>query len=113
MSDWVPSGYSSIDEWKRTHVAVGLLGVKLSETDPGMRKATLAFYRSGTRDAQSASSKPIECKVWPGQQRMVIVDGRHRALHARQEGKRGIRAHIVGMGPRGGQVWSYTGTIPV
>jgi hypothetical protein len=55
---------------------------------------------------------PVRLHVFP-ESSIAIADGRHRIWLARQRKEDFIEGKIVGYGSRGGQIWSYTGKIPI
>lgn len=89
--------------------AIQLGASGLDVPSQGLRDESLAYLRAGK---QAASSMPVLITCYPDGTR-AISDGRHRILIAREQGLTSIHGRIVGMGPRGGIQWSYTGKVRI
>lgn len=75
----------------------------------GLRDESFEYLRA---DRATSAALPITIVVYPDGHR-AIGDGRHRILIARERGEKSVHGRIIGMGPRGGIQWSYTGQIPI
>jgi|SRR5262245_63810621 len=88
-------------------VELGARGLEVPEA--GLRKESFDYLRGGGKPLDAL---PVTIAVYPDGKR-AIVDGRHRLLLARERGEPTIRGKMIAYGPRGGQLWSYTGKIPI
>lgn len=86
----------------------GARQIQIRESD--LRAESLAWLRAG-KPTYPASMTP-RLHVYPDTG-ITINDGRHRIFLARERGETEIHGKIVGYGPRGGMLWSYTGKIPI
>lgn len=86
----------------------GARQIQIRETE--LRPESLAWLRAG-KPTYPATMIP-RLHVYPDTG-LTINDGRHRIFLARERGETEIRGTIVGFGPRGGQLWSYTGKLPI
>jgi hypothetical protein len=77
--------------------------------ESSLRAESLAWLRAGGRPVPTM---PVRLHVFP-ESSIAIADGRHRIWLARQRKEDFIEGKIVGYGSRGGQIWSYTGKIPI
>lgn len=75
----------------------------------GLRKESFDWLKLGR---PIPKQYPVRLHVYPDAG-IVIHDGRHRILLARERGETEIRGRIVAYGKRGGQLWSYTGRFPI
>lgn len=85
----------------------GARQIQIREGD--LRPESLAHLRKGGRAIEAL---PVRLHVYPDTG-ITINDGRHRIFVAREKGETEIHGKIVGYGPRGGTLWSYTGKIPI
>jgi hypothetical protein len=90
---------------KRQAVELGATGLVVPTQ--GLRDESFEYLRSGRAPV---ASMPITVMVYPNGLR-VITDGRHRITIAREQGKAFVRGRMIGLGPRGGVQWSYTGKV--
>lgn len=75
----------------------------------GLRAESLEYLRAGR---QTSAALPVTICFYPDGKR-GIQDGRHRILVAREHGEDFVHGRIIGMGPRGGIQWSYTGKVMI
>jgi hypothetical protein len=55
---------------------------------------------------------PVTVTIYPGG-RAGVTDGRHRITVAREQGQRSVTGRVVVVGPRGGQIGTFTGRIKI
>jgi hypothetical protein len=92
---------------KQESIELGAHGIAIKEKD--LRPVSLEFLRGG---GTPVGTMPVRLHVYPNCA-PVINDGRHRIFMAREKGATHVPGKIVGYGPRGGQLWSYTGKVRV
>lgn len=92
---------------KAEAVRRGARQIQVREGD--LRPESLLHLRKGGR---VLASMPVRLHVYPDVG-ITINDGRHRIFVARERGETEVQGKIVGYGPRGGQLWSYTGKVPI
>lgn len=86
----------------------------------GLRPESFAFLRACEEhqraglnpELRPTPSLPVMIAFYPGGQR-AFVDGRHRVLLAREQGKRSIWGVLIGYGPSGGVRWRFEGSFPI
>lgn len=101
--------YSELVEPMTKRQAIELGAVGLTVPTQGLREESFQYLRAGR---EPVASMPVTIMVYPNGTR-VITDGRHRITIAREEGKAFVRGRIIGLGPRGGVRWTYTGKVLV
>jgi hypothetical protein len=72
-----------------------------------LRAGSLSYLRGG-----GAARGGITINVYPTG-KGGVVDGRHRITVARERGAKTVVATVIGVGPRGGQRWRYTGPVKI
>lgn len=90
---------------KRSAVLMGARDLEVPRQ--GLRVESLEYLRAGR---QVSTALPVTICFYPDGSR-GFQDGRHRVLVARERGEDFVRGRIIGMGPRGGIRWSYTGKV--
>jgi hypothetical protein len=93
---------------KADAVRRGARGIAILESN--LRPDSLAWLRAG-KPAYPVSMG-IRLHVYPDVG-IVINDGRHRIYLARERGETEVKGKICGYGPRGGELWSYSGRFPI
>lgn len=94
---------------------IGATQAVISRNKPGMKADTFRYLDSIGDDelARINASFPIRLTVYPDDHVPNVANGNHRICIARERGQKFVHGQIVGYGPRGGQIWSFTGRIPI